>query len=189
MTERKALKRILGIKSGTTNDLIYNELNIPDLKCLIMNRQYNFFMKLMNMQENQAIAKSIWLLYKGNRISALRNTMISYYSNLQKCPAQLNIQDRKIRIESSPNSMCIRYKNITKMIRPNLLYNSMVDDIQRTIITRWRLSCHSLYIETGRYKTPPIPRNDRVCIICAILEDEHHSEGYKPNDREGGVEI
>ena len=31
LVERKALKRILGVKSGTTNNLIYQELDIPDI--------------------------------------------------------------------------------------------------------------------------------------------------------------
>ena len=30
LVERKALKRILGVKSGTTNNLRYQELDIPD---------------------------------------------------------------------------------------------------------------------------------------------------------------
>ena len=36
-------------------------------------------------------------------------------------------------------------------------------------------SCHKLHIETGRYKTPPIPRENRTCLICSMLEDEHHA--------------
>ena len=41
------------------------------------------------------------------------------------------------------------------------------------IITQWRLSCHKLKIETGRYHKPYIERKNRVCNICNILEDEH----------------
>ena len=51
----------------------------------------------------------------------------------------------------------------------------MINDSNRKIITRWRLSSHPLFIETGRYKVPIIPKEDRVCIICSVIEDENHA--------------
>ena len=55
-----------------------------------------------------------------------------------------------------------------------------MDDSKRYIITRCRLSNHKLYIETGRYKTPPVERKDRKCSICDILEDEFHAIYHCP---------
>lgn len=49
-----------------------------------------------------------------------------------------------------------------------------LDDEKRGILTRWRLSCHKLRIETGRYKRPKIDRERRVCLHCGRLEDESH---------------
>ena len=43
------------------------------------------------------------------------------------------------------------------------------------MITRWRLSCHQLKIETARYKKPKPPREERKCSICHVLEDENHA--------------
>ena len=45
-----------------------------------------------------------------------------------------------------------------------------------TALARFRTSCHSLEIETGRYHKPPIPCEQRVCRICKSgeVEDEHH---------------
>ena len=37
------------------------------------------------------------------------------------------------------------------------------------------MSCHKLRIETGRYCTPPIPRAERKCRRCDVLEDEFHA--------------
>ncbi len=41
---------------------------------------------------------------------------------------------------------------------------------------RFRLSCHSLPIETGRHHRPPIPRSSRLCPHCplASVGDEYH---------------
>ena len=48
---------------------------------------------------------------------------------------------------------------------------NMKEDL-RIIITRWRLSCFDLLIERGRYTG--IPREDRLCSFCDVLEDECH---------------
>lgn len=40
------------------------------------------------------------------------------------------------------------------------------------MITKFRLSDHSLLIEKGRYFK--IPREERLCHKCKILEDEKH---------------
>ena len=41
---------------------------------------------------------------------------------------------------------------------------------------RFRLSCHSLPIETGRHHRPPIPRSSRLFPHCPLssVGDEHH---------------
>ena len=45
----------------------------------------------------------------------------------------------------------------------------------RQALTRLRLSSHRLQIETGRWHRPnSIPRNERKCQQCNILEDEFH---------------
>ena len=46
----------------------------------------------------------------------------------------------------------------------------------RRDLTKLRLSCHKLFIETGRYCKPPILRENRICENCALnkVEDEKH---------------
>ena len=57
----------------------------------------------------------------------------------------------------------------------------------RCILSRLRLSCHSLLIETGRYRKPkPIPVDERKCIFCNMnaIEDEiHFCEFYQKKRR------
>ena len=42
----------------------------------------------------------------------------------------------------------------------------------RKLICKFRISDHSLAVETGRYKK--VPREDRLCNTCNIIDDEHH---------------
>ena len=44
----------------------------------------------------------------------------------------------------------------------------------RSVMAKFRLSCHSLAIETGQYARPPLPPEEIVCHICNIMEDEKH---------------
>ena len=37
------------------------------------------------------------------------------------------------------------------------------------------MSCHSLKIETGRYTRPKTNVEDRKCLVCEVVEDEHHT--------------
>ena len=113
-------------------------------------------------------------MYRDSRL-ALDQGMICHYSGLQPNIQIINKNNRKERVVNSFDSMCVRYKELTGIIHPSILYKSMVDDRHRILITRWRLSCHDLFIETGRYKVPPITRADRTCKVCGVLEDELHA--------------
>jgi hypothetical protein len=42
----------------------------------------------------------------------------------------------------------------------------------RKILTKFRLSDHKLEIEIGRYKK--VPREQRICKACKVLDDEKH---------------
>ena len=45
----------------------------------------------------------------------------------------------------------------------------------RNAISKLRLSSHRLHIESGRWNRPqPTPRENRLCSICNVLEDEFH---------------
>jgi hypothetical protein len=41
-------------------------------------------------------------------------------------------------------------------------------------MSRLRTSCHPLKIETGRHCKPPLPRENRLCSVCNVIEDEEH---------------
>jgi len=45
----------------------------------------------------------------------------------------------------------------------------------RIALTKLRVSCHHLAIETGRYHKPsPLPVEQRLCAVCNVVEDEVH---------------
>jgi hypothetical protein len=127
----------------------------------------------MKHDEASAIVIGVWNLY--NNIVGPQDGFIHYYQSLQPKNKNANKSSRKERIQTSELTMSTRYNELFNLKYCDILYNSFVIERYRTIITRWRLSCHSLRIETGRYTRPKTPRPERKCTICQILEDEHHA--------------
>ena len=173
--ERKAIKSCLGVKQGTSNNIIYAELNRPDIISIITQRQHNFFEKFSSIIDDDAVAKQIWTKYTNLYENGRRKSFVDYYTSLQGNATKNNISQRKLKLSQSTKSMDVRYTQLFGLEFNQVLYKDMSNDIDRKIITRWRLSSHSLYIETGRYKRPEVKRDDRKCLICDILEDETHA--------------
>ena len=186
LTERKALKRCLGVKSSVQNDIVYHELNIPDIVSKIMKLQQKFFAKIMLLEPDQAIIRQLVDKYMADEEYCQdENSFLSHYLRLHAdhiddntTPNNIienNIRERKERLESTETTKITMYKDITDLQHNTALYNSFVNDELRMVITRWRLSCHKLRIETGRYTCPITPRDQRLCKICLVVEDEDHA--------------
>ena len=71
--------------------------------------------------------------------------------------------------------MTLRYFRLFDGQYNKTLYDEVLNEQDRIIITRWRLSCYPLFIEVGRHKIPKIREEERKCCICNIIEDESHS--------------
>lgn len=167
--EIKALKHILGVKTSTSNNLIYQELHRHNIISRIKLLQFKFINRLNSIHENDSTTRRLW-----QRSSNLNLNIHSYYSSLsQNCTID-DINSRKNSIINSNKTMDIRYRDLFNLNCKSYLYCSYFNDNLRRIITRWRLSSHHLAIETGRHQRPIIPRYERLCKICLIVEDETH---------------
>ena len=164
--EHGLVKRALSIKSTACNDTVYFELQRPSVIATIKDRQYAFFQKVLNLSTEDALI--------GNVISLCKDcSIISYYYDLKgnNCILDLERLNRKIHTVNTP--LVEYYKNLVGTEK-SCIYNCYINDYYRIIITRWRLSCHRLKVETGRHIRPRVPREQRVCGTCNIIEDEQH---------------
>ena len=170
--EKEALKRCLGVKGSTMNDLVYLELQRADMVAHVKDRQHKFYNKIVKLTTDESVVKSIWNLCKSIEVTS---SFTSYYESLQKDNKSIDISNRKAKVIDSGQSMCKRYTTIVGTNYCHVLYQSALQDSKRKIITRWRLSCHPLRIEKGRYTKPKTPREDRKCLICDEVDDEKHA--------------
>ena len=166
--ERSLLKRILGVRSSTPNDLIYLELGIPDIIGKIRKRQKKFFEKTCLLKYSDATVRLILDLCADLPCYA-------YYVNIDSNAAELNMKARRDIVAASESTYSVRYSNLVGFRYCDVLYNTPMVESKRIVISRWRLSNHNLLIETGRYTRPKTPRENRLCVVCNELEDEHHA--------------
>ena len=164
--ELKALKAIMNVKKGTSNDLIYYELGRGTIYSKLLDQQWKFFQKFRKLSPDESFCISIYNLCK-------QTDFIKYYENLHGHNYTDDIKERNNRINVAETSM-VKYYREFKFERKCSIYSNFMIDSNRAIITRWRLSNHTLKIETGRYENPPLIRNERKCKCCDIVEDEKH---------------
>ena len=179
--ERTALKRCLGVKASTPDDIVYTEVNRATIVNKIKEQQHQFFTKLATL-DGAAIVCDIL-----DMCSEL--DVVKYYNELTDRHCEDEIQERKDRMNQAESTHIRRYVDLTSQEYCHPLYESYLREDLRTVITRWRLSCIPLEIEIGRYKGTR--REDRLCPFCDILEDEEHAlfhcdayEEIRRNNRE-----
>ena len=89
------------------------------------------------------------------------------------------LQDKYITIwrEKLENSEKLRFYS---EIKSNYEYENYLESVEnisfRKELTKLRISNHNLLIERGRYCSPKLPREERLCSFCSEckLEDEKH---------------
>ena len=174
--ERKALKSCLGVKQSTPNSILFVELNKGDIMSVISHRQYSFYQRFLELDDDDSIAKQIWRAYTNDQSFPNRpKPLLDHYNSLTEHHMEQNMISYRETLLTSEKSMDIRYRTLIPLTYNKILYSSLTNDDARMIVTRWRLSCHKLHVETGRYKTPKVERQQRVCKMCGVLEDEQHA--------------
>ena len=82
------------------------------------------------------------------------------------------IQDWHARLEDSSRARC--YINIAKFEFQQYLKILKIQKYRKSLC-KLRVSSHRLEIESGRWTKPnKTPLNERLCMICSVLEDEFH---------------
>ena len=112
---------------------------------------------------------------------SLPNTTEQFSTYVKK--SMKNIKNKMLNnyigewIKKVNNSSKLKFYN---SIKHNYLQETYIDHIKnpkhRQILSKFRLSNHTLEIETGRYNNPPVPAEKRTCLLCenSEIEDENH---------------
>ena len=91
LIEKKALKACLGVKMGTSDDIVYAEINKADIVSTIYWWQYKFYRKFMNLNTENSVAKSIWQNY-AQMDNHKEKPFLDHYESLASDTIKSNIE-------------------------------------------------------------------------------------------------
>ena len=190
-------KRILGVKRSTTNMMVYSELGRLPLYISRNIRIVKHWLKLLNT-DNCILKECYATLYDEclkktraiNWVSQIWDILLTngfgyiwYNQNVENCSTFISLFKQRMTdqfvqsmfavFDNSPK--CLLYKYVVSnnlCLQPYL--QKPIALKYKHILSKYRLSAHSLSIETGRYHH--IDRNNRICSLCNmnILENEYH---------------
>ena len=191
---RKFLKKILNVKSSTSNSAIYGELGRFPLHINMKVRIIKYFVKLFSEKNSNCILQTVltemnyinnpnfwtfkvkdllqrtgfydvWLFPASVYTKAFLPMFRNRLRDIYICEWFLDIGNRF--------SLLI-FRNLKDTFTYSIYLNKMKIRKYRNAVVKLRISAHQLLIETGRHRN--IPRNERICELCDKneLEDEFH---------------
>ena len=180
-------KDVLGVNRKTCNNMVYCEIGRLPLYVKRKLKIFKYWVKLENTDncilkacyEDMSTYSNIWL----NNIKVeLSNLGLNYlYNHSRNQDTYRIIKNRLIDIyrqnimASIENSAkCSMYRHLVDNFCIQYYLTKPLDTYCKQLITRYRTSSHSLYIERGRHNN--VPRNMRICNHCSLndIEDEFH---------------
>ena len=179
---RRGIKTALNIRKNCCNEVTYLESGMYPLVCEVSKRQLKFW-KTINSDGNE-------LAYISRLIDLGKNTnlpFIKHYIELErkhvtpeKCVNNLHQEYQltwKNKCQEAFNNDKDSSLGAYVIINPLFCTPAYSDDLleyERVIITRLRTGSHNLYIETGRFKNPRVPREERKCVCDTGVQTVEH---------------
>ncbi len=180
-----AMKELLNVRRTTPNIVWCAELGYPTLVDWIQHKQHKFYHEMwserMNMFDDPLIfaIRSSFAMNTpaGKLIAQMVHTAVPH-----KCTLLRNVHDA---ISHSVASRCLVYKMMNPDLAVHDIYTTRhtINDIHRVSFTRFRVSGHSLAVETGRWNRRGrgrLPLEERVCV-CGDVQTEQHVAQHCPH--------
>ena len=131
-----------------------------------MQTLHNFYRKLLSLDTDSAVVLDVLKLCKELAI-------VKYYEGLPNNHCSENLLEKKRLCIDADGTYSKRYVELTELRYCHAIYETFMREDLRITITRWRMSCFDLAVETGRYEGTA--RDERLCPFCDVVEDEHHA--------------
>ena len=190
---RRMLRSIIGVGSSTCNEILYIELGVPSIKTKVMMKQFEFWRKVREMDEENPIK---YIIREAKRFKL--KEVEHYEQLLEKFDNKEQIRDQffeETRNAIRQKAREGRSKYVTYMqINNDLTTPTCYDNIKHSFVAmigKLRTSTHSLHIEMGRRSGTA--RERRFCHCGLGVEDEKHflldCEVYRDIRRKHGVDV
>ena len=189
--QRKALKMVLGISRNTSNEILYIESDFRPLKPLIYKRQLKYFRKLKencNNNPTSSISK-IFVQALNSNTTYLRHytkldrsfetpeVCFKFHAENFETQMRQKIQDK---YDHDANSILGTYFRVNQTLTSPTFYSHIsCNEVDRITITKYRVGCHTLKIQSGRLSGVS-KREDRLCDCKNDIQTLEHVLMYCP---------
>ena len=171
---RRMLKSILGVRMTTCSEFLYVELGVTSIKTRILVKQWKFWKKLNDLDDNDPLK---YIISMGKRFKLKE---IKYYENLVEKytnPNEIVAEHRQLiqstirRKAEQGRSRYRAYLSVNPHLDTPSVYKSVYGQNNVSIIAKLRTISHNLQIDMGR--RTKTARENRKCY-CGMVEDEEH---------------
>ena len=165
-----AIKALLNVRQSTCNDLCLNELSLPRIADYVKQCQAKFFDRLSKSDRSSVDDPYTYVL---ELCQSYNTDTAKYITNIPNMDFILNSRKNiKDKIRGSNKSKMKTYMDLSQTLDEPSLYSLDIPEYVRMSATRFRLSAHSLRIETGRWSR--LQRHERLCLCGDEVQDEIH---------------
>ena len=131
------------------------------------------FYALKDMEKNKQ--KGSWLTTLESNLKLYKQENISNLTKLELKTSIKKHYEKDWNIKNKNENAKLRtYSTFKNKLEQEEYINILKHKQHVKIIAKFRLSCHKLAIEKGRYTQPKTPVEDRLCSHCQVVEDELH---------------
>ena len=171
---------MLGVRRTTCNDICYSEAGYAPVNAIVRSKQRKFYVNMYRERKDLvddpfAFVLKLVLINRYNTRKYIDNIISD--AGVNDCQQELNLIRDKITISES--SRRVVYNNLMNghLTVHNIYTNGhSIPEIYRIAFTRFRLSSHSLAVETGRWNRRGrgrLPMEERLCSCGEIQSEEH----------------
>ena len=173
---RKALKYMLGVRKSVCNEFPYIELGKPTLTSIVHKRQFKF---IKNCTQDRDWPLQRYIIRKAMDANC---TFIKHYNKLLELYQSADdVTDKSLQVMRDSvlmkaergQSRYVTYLELNPNLQRPGIYTHVAPTYKLHHVTRIRMISHSLQIELGRHKRPPMPMDERLCT-CGEIETEEH---------------
>ena len=165
-----AIKAILGVRETTRTDTTLIEAGMPTLKQLVSKRTSSFLRK--ELGADRTVDTPLIKIFK-----LCQNKQTGGFIHLNRILNPTADRERSITesFMGQTSSKAVTYKSINPNLTIHTAYTSKeyINERERLVFTRFRLSSHHLKVETGRWAR--IEAANRICECGNGVQDESHA--------------
>ena len=173
------LKRLLGVRKSTCNDVCYVEAGYPPLQDLVRYKQHKFVKAMWQDRYLYDDDPLVFVIKVVKSTTTCTGKMLRDFLNNDVTELSEVMQRVRNGIIDSNTSRRITYKAINPDLSTHYVYKEKhnINERDRLSFTQFRVSGHSLACETGRWNRRGrgrLPLEERLCS-CGNIQTERHT--------------